>query len=121
MKKGLKNEGDNHCFLNVVIQILWHLRSFRSTFVSASHRCAQDDEETCVFCSLRHIFLDFESSESACIPPCELRRALSHAFAGQFEVGQMADASEALTSMHSFWLVLLSSLGIYSPFCFSFS
>jgi hypothetical protein len=97
LKKGLKNEGDNHCFLNVVIQILWHLPSFRSTFISAAHQC--HDNELCVCCSLRRIFQDFESSDASCIPPCELRHALSHAFAGQFEVGQMADASEAFTSM----------------------
>jgi uncharacterized UBP type Zn finger protein len=31
--KGLQNKGENNCYLNVVIQSLWHLASFRNNFV----------------------------------------------------------------------------------------
>ena len=32
--KGLENKGQsNNCFLNVVIQSLWHLASFRMNFI----------------------------------------------------------------------------------------
>lgn len=96
MKKGLSNQGENHCFLNVVIQTLWHLDCFRSAFKSIAHHC---NEETCILCSLKEVFINYESSDNSCIPPSELRKALSHSFEGQFDVGQMADAAEALTSI----------------------
>lgn len=96
MKKGLSNQGENHCFLNVVIQTLWHLEPFRTAFKSVAHSC---DLETCILCSLREVFNNYESSENSCIPPSELRKALGESFQGQFDVGQMADASEALTSI----------------------
>ena len=34
--RGLQNMGENNCFLNVVIQTLWHLGSFRSQFLLAN-------------------------------------------------------------------------------------
>ena len=50
-EKGLLNYiGENNCFLNVVIQSLWHLDSFRLKFTSEKelHR----HQEHCVYCSL---------------------------------------------------------------------
>ena len=35
--KGLQNDlGKNNCFLNVVIQSLWHLAAFRNTFLNCA-------------------------------------------------------------------------------------
>ena len=31
--KGMQNRGENNCFLNVCIQSLWHLASFRNNFL----------------------------------------------------------------------------------------
>ena len=42
--KGLENKGENNCFINVVIQSLWHLASFRNTFVTCKHHRHSDNE-----------------------------------------------------------------------------
>jgi len=55
--KGLLNSrGENNCFLNVVIQSLWHLSIFRSRFFEWNvHKCDRSQsaaEATCVHCAL---------------------------------------------------------------------
>ena len=56
--KGLQNNrGENNCFLNVVIQSLWRLHSFRKKFLEwTNHDCSdihsQSSEITCVYCAL---------------------------------------------------------------------
>ena len=43
--KGLRNEvGKNNCFLNVVIQSLWHLASFRLSFLECQVHQHSDKE-----------------------------------------------------------------------------
>ena len=38
--KGLKNDvGENNCFLNVVVEALWHLAPFRDAFGNFDARC----------------------------------------------------------------------------------
>lgn len=57
VEKGLVNNfGQNNCFLNVVIQSLWHLAPFRekfSTWETHTHDEAGITEEKCVHCSLK--------------------------------------------------------------------
>ena|SRR3990167_5521160 len=58
--KGLKNGfRENNCFLNVVIQSLWNLDSFRTRFLTTKHKCPSSDsnKNACVHCALSvHIF-----------------------------------------------------------------
>uniref|UniRef100_A0A3Q2ZA88 Ubiquitin specific peptidase 54a n=1 Tax=Hippocampus comes TaxID=109280 RepID=A0A3Q2ZA88_HIPCM len=50
--KGLSNEpGQNSCFLNSALQVLWHLDIFRRSFRQlTSHKCMED---SCIFCALK--------------------------------------------------------------------
>ncbi|ETV84501.1 hypothetical protein, variant 1 [Aphanomyces astaci] len=54
--KGLRNDtGDNNCFLNVVVQALFHLETFQSRWAdTASHVCAGGGR--CVYCALASVF-----------------------------------------------------------------
>ncbi|VFR01276.1 unnamed protein product [Cuscuta campestris] len=99
---GLKNEvGEYNCFVNVIIQSLWHLRRFRSEFLRSSpeHNHVGDP---CVVCSLYDIFtaLSVASSQSQkeAVAPNSLRIALSNLYPDSnfFQEGQMNDASEVL-------------------------
>lgn len=61
VEKGLVNSfGQNNCFLNVVIQSLWHLAPFREKFNSwetHTHDSAGITEDKCVHCSLKVFIL----------------------------------------------------------------
>ncbi len=54
--KGLENRfGENNCFLNVVIQSLWHLKEFRRNFKhQEKHNHPKDT--ACIFCALEVFF-----------------------------------------------------------------
>lgn len=55
--KGLFNNfGENNCFLNVIIQTLWHLDSFRIPFLKLEehrHQGPQEDPSVCIFCAMK--------------------------------------------------------------------
>ncbi|XP_009588933.1 uncharacterized protein [Nicotiana tomentosiformis] len=99
---GLKNEvGEYNCFLNVIIQSLWHLRRFRDEFLrTASEHVHVGDP--CVICALYDIFtaLSTASTETCreTVAPSSLRIALSNLYPDNnfFQEGQMNDASEVL-------------------------
>uniref|UniRef100_H3C4C9 USP domain-containing protein n=1 Tax=Tetraodon nigroviridis TaxID=99883 RepID=H3C4C9_TETNG len=97
--KGLSNEpGQNSCFLNSALQALWHLDIFRRSFRQLSdHKCLAD---SCVFCALKNIFAQFQSS-SEDVLPSDLRRALAKAFQGErrFQLGIMDDAAECFENI----------------------
>ncbi|XP_055828881.1 uncharacterized protein LOC129896911 isoform X2 [Solanum dulcamara] len=99
---GLKNEvGEYNCFLNVIIQSLWHLRRFRDEFLrtSSEHFHVGDP---CVICALHDIFIALSTaSAETCrkmVAPTSLRIALSNLYPDSnfFQEGQMNDASEVL-------------------------
>ena len=99
--KGLYNRvGLNNCFLNVVIQSLWHIDHFRERFISLDythvHRATP-----CLFCALRSVFVDYEFSEGDVIPPRLLRAALAELYEGEhrFQWGAMSDAEEVLEAI----------------------
>ncbi|QCD80904.1 solute carrier family 15 [Vigna unguiculata] len=100
---GLKNEvGEYNCFLNVIIQSLWHLRRFRVEFLGRSRTEHDHVGNPCVVCALYEIFtaLDIASKDSRreAVAPTSLRIALSNLYphSSFFQEAQMNDASEVL-------------------------
>uniref|UniRef100_A0A8C4N3D8 USP domain-containing protein n=1 Tax=Eptatretus burgeri TaxID=7764 RepID=A0A8C4N3D8_EPTBU len=94
--KGLGNElGQNSCFLNSAVQVLWHLDVFRQSFKHLSQHCCLGD--ACIFCALKsHPNLVSDG----------LRQALAETFRDEhkFQLGGMQDAAECfevlLTYLH---------------------
>ncbi|XP_076954029.1 uncharacterized protein LOC143628280 [Bidens hawaiensis] len=100
---GLKNEvGEYNCFLNVIIQSLWHLRRFREEFLSTSTSFHLHVGDPCVTCALYDIFSALNSasidSKVQAVAPTPLRVALSKLYpeSSFFQEAQMNDASEVL-------------------------
>lgn len=105
---GLRNRfGQNHCFLNVIVQALWHLQSFSKELMlldvprlpgrSSSHN------EWRLLSALASLFREFEATNvaddsSPTLSPDGLRSALPSAFANE---GDMHDAHEVLHEMFS--------------------
>eukprot|EP01117_Protostelium_nocturnum_P012479 TRINITY_DN4600_c1_g1_i2.p1 TRINITY_DN4600_c1_g1~~TRINITY_DN4600_c1_g1_i2.p1 ORF type:complete len:630 (+),score=163.38 TRINITY_DN4600_c1_g1_i2:143-2032(+) len=101
IEKGLMNaKGDNNCFINAVIQALWHITPFRTSFsVLESHQhTISSDSESCIFCCLKIIFAQYEFGQDPVLPTSALREAMSKVFSSQnrFELGKFADATETL-------------------------
>ncbi|KAK2998831.1 hypothetical protein RJ639_023902 [Escallonia herrerae] len=82
---GLKNEvGEYNCFLNVIIQSLWHLRQFRLEFLRRSTSGHVHVGDPCVICALFDIFtaLSMASTDTRreAVAPTSLRIALSNLY-----------------------------------------
>jgi hypothetical protein len=80
---GLKNAaGEYNCFLNVIIQSLWHIRRFRYEFLKTSslHKHVEDP---CAVCALYDIFIDLSKAskgQGEAVAPTSLRIALSKSY-----------------------------------------
>ncbi|XP_054610466.1 inactive ubiquitin carboxyl-terminal hydrolase 54-like [Dunckerocampus dactyliophorus] len=98
--KGLSNEpGQNSCFLNSALQVLWHLDIFRRSFRQlTTHKCMED---SCIFCALKSIFAQFQFSSERVLPSDALRSALAKTFQGEqrFQLGIMDDAAECFENL----------------------
>ncbi|XP_029117313.2 LOW QUALITY PROTEIN: uncharacterized protein [Elaeis guineensis] len=99
---GLKNAvGEYNCFLNVIIQSLWHLRRFRDEFLKTSSMHVHVGNP-CVVCALDDIFTALtkasEEGQREAVAPTSLRIALSNLYPDSkfFQEAQMNDASEVL-------------------------
>ncbi|XP_026737349.1 uncharacterized protein LOC113500683 isoform X1 [Trichoplusia ni] len=90
--KGLWNApGQNNCFLNSAVQVLWHLDIFRRSFRELTgHACLGP---SCIFCALKELFTQLQWSAERAPAADGLRRALGGGGA-RFQLGCMADASE---------------------------
>ncbi|XP_004931139.3 uncharacterized protein LOC101744043 isoform X1 [Bombyx mori] len=90
--KGLWNApGQNNCFLNSAVQVLWHLDIFRRSFRELTgHACLGT---SCIFCALKELFSQLQWSAERAPAADALRRALGGGGA-RFQLGCMADASE---------------------------
>ncbi|XP_030059267.1 ubiquitin carboxyl-terminal hydrolase 54 isoform X2 [Microcaecilia unicolor] len=98
--KGLINEpGQNSCFLNSALQVLWHLDIFRRSFRQlTTHKCMG---ESCIFCALKGIFNQFQCSNEKVLPSDALRSALAKTFQDEqrFQLGIMDDAAECFENL----------------------
>uniref|UniRef100_A0A8C6LAT5 Ubiquitin specific peptidase 53b n=1 Tax=Nothobranchius furzeri TaxID=105023 RepID=A0A8C6LAT5_NOTFU len=100
LTKGLLNEpGQNSCFLNSAVQVLWQLDVFRRSLRQLSgHFCLGD---ACIFCSLKSIFSQFQQSRERVLPSDSLRNALAETFKNEqrFQLGLMDDAAECFENI----------------------
>ncbi|CAI9547137.1 unnamed protein product, partial [Staurois parvus] len=77
--KGLFNEpGQNSCFLNSAVQVLWQLDIFRRSLRGLTgHVCLG---EACIFCALKSLFAQFQTSREKVLPSDAMRLALAESF-----------------------------------------
>ncbi|XP_017269940.1 inactive ubiquitin carboxyl-terminal hydrolase 53-like isoform X2 [Kryptolebias marmoratus] len=98
--KGLLNEpGQNSCFLNSAVQVLWHLDIFRRSLRQLpGHFC---HGESCIFCALKGLFSQFQQSRERALPSDNLRHALAETFKDEhrFQLGFMDDAAECFENI----------------------
>lgn len=110
--KGLRNSrGENNCFLNSAVQMLWHVDAFRRRFRKLDdHTCTDviygEHSGRCIFCALKVVFTQFQYSDERCVPPDAIRKAMALTFDAEdrFQLGLMEDAAECferiLTRIH---------------------
>ena len=99
--RGLENHvGANNCFLNVVLQSLWHLPSFRDQFKKDScHHSASSS--FCLFCELQSLYIQYQYSESPVLNVEKVRIALEATASNTkaFNANSTGDAVEAFETI----------------------
>ncbi|KAM6267593.1 ubiquitin carboxyl-terminal hydrolase 53 isoform 3-T3 [Spheniscus humboldti] len=98
--KGLLNEpGQNSCFLNSAVQVLWQLDIFRRSLRGLTGHVCQG--EACIFCALKAIFSQFQHSREKALPSDNMRHALAESFKDEqrFQLGFMDDAAECFENI----------------------
>uniref|UniRef100_A0A8C8SVD8 Ubiquitin specific peptidase 53 n=1 Tax=Pelusios castaneus TaxID=367368 RepID=A0A8C8SVD8_9SAUR len=98
--KGLLNEpGQNSCFLNSAVQVLWQLDIFRRSLRGLTGHVCQGD--ACIFCALKTIFAQFQHSREKALPSDNMRHALAESFKDEqrFQLGFMDDAAECFENI----------------------
>ncbi|XP_028051313.1 uncharacterized protein LOC114255965 isoform X2 [Camellia sinensis] len=76
---GLRNVGENNCFINVIVQAFWHLRTFRGKFLRRSTPAHAHIKDPCIVCELHGIFTALREAEEGddAVSPTTLRIAQS--------------------------------------------
>eukprot|EP01063_Lacrimia_lanifica_P034355 TRINITY_DN6332_c0_g2_i3.p1 TRINITY_DN6332_c0_g2~~TRINITY_DN6332_c0_g2_i3.p1 ORF type:complete len:709 (+),score=141.16 TRINITY_DN6332_c0_g2_i3:28-2154(+) len=103
--KGLENPpGHNNCFLNVVLQALYHLAPFRRRMQEEvdRHTCTEKvAPKTCLFCSIHNLFVQYQHGERPVLPPYLVRQCLVFVFSdeGRFKLGAMEDVAECFEAV----------------------
>ncbi|EDV28588.1 uncharacterized protein TRIADDRAFT_51661 [Trichoplax adhaerens] len=90
--KGLDNQpGENNCFLNSVIQALWHIDIFRDSL----HNLKDDRQKSNnIIEALQVIFDNYKYCDFQVLKPDYLRRVLAKLNVDRFQLGQTNDAVE---------------------------
>lgn len=97
--RGLSNSsGENNCFLNVLIQVLYHLEDFRVMFESITW---VDPGPQSPFAALKALFQRLGTKGGGALAPDQLRSALAKAYRqeGKFQLNEMDDATETLEKL----------------------
>ncbi|XP_028051298.1 uncharacterized protein LOC114255965 isoform X1 [Camellia sinensis] len=84
---GLRNVGENNCFINVIVQAFWHLRTFRGKFLRRSTPAHAHIKDPCIVCELHGIFTALREAEEGddAVSPTTLRIAQSKWQDGNFQ------------------------------------
>jgi len=102
MATGLTNKpGQNNCFLNRVVQVLYHLKPFRHSFNQlTAHACSIP---YCNFCALKMLFIELEYGDGKVIEPLSLRLCLAQTFKNEnrFQLNDTSDACECMEAVLS--------------------
>ena len=97
--RGFRNlAGQNNCFLNSALQLLWHLPKFRRALAEVPPTTAADAD---LLPALQSLFASYQYGDDQVLPADEVRRVLSSNFAGtgHFKMGDLDDAVECLEAI----------------------
>ncbi|KAK9830628.1 hypothetical protein WJX81_006901 [Elliptochloris bilobata] len=104
---GLQNEaGEYNCFLNMVVQCLWHCAAFREDFQGLGPDRLQRNAVTAGLAALFKSFAKMTAAETAgeqprqVVAPTALREALAELNAQRFNIAEMSDAAEVMGAIY---------------------
>lgn len=101
----LNSAGEQNCFLNTAVQVLWHINSFRVFIL----RTTCPETHSCVVCELKRICIEYsarrQTDSGGVVSTRGLRRELARVDPDKFKIEETADSVEALvailTGLHS--------------------